>query len=86
MSTPPEKILDSYFDRLLRLPEVEFLSGLKKTSIYQRADGFPAPVKVGRATAWRESEVNAWITSRPTATVRQANPRSAAAQAKTARA
>lgn len=84
MSNPPEKILDSYFDRLLRLPEVEFLSGLKKTSIYQRAAGFPAPVKVGSATAWRESEVNAWIASRPTATVRQASPRSGAAQAETA--
>lgn len=86
MSTPPEKFLDSYLDRLLRLPEVEFLSGLKKTSIYQRSDGFPAPVKVGRSTAWRESEVNAWIASRPTAVIKQASPRSAAAQAKTARA
>lgn len=86
MSTPPEKILDSYFDRLLRLPEVEFLSGLKKTSIYQRAAGFPAPVKVGSATAWRESEVNAWIASRPSATVRQTSPRCAAAQGDTARA
>ncbi len=86
MFTPTEKILDSYLDRLLRLPEVEFLSGLKKTSIYQRADGFPAPVKVGRATAWRESEVNAWIASRPTATVRQSRPRSAAVQPATARA
>lgn len=84
MSTPPEKILDSYFDRLLRLPEVEFLSGLKKTSIYQRAAGFPAPVKVGGATAWRESEVNAWIASRPSATVRPASPRCAAAQGDTA--
>lgn len=87
MSTPPEKILDSYFDRLLRLPEVEFLSGLKKTSIYQRAAGFPAPVKVGSATAWRESEVNAWIASLPTADAKPARRRqAAAAQAETARA
>lgn len=87
MNAPSAKVLDSYLDRLLRLPEVQFLSGLKKTSIYDRADGFPAPVKIGRATAWRESEVNAWIASRPSVGSRPASRRrSAAAQEVTARA
>ena len=55
--------------RLLRLPAVENLSGLKKTTIYARMadknDPFPVPVRLGgRAVAWREREVLAWIEGR----------------------
>lgn len=85
MSTPAVKALDNYLDRLLRLPEVMFLTGLKKTSVY-RIDGFPAPVKIGSSTAWRESEVNAWIASRPTATTKPARTTRAATQPEAARA
>jgi prophage regulatory protein len=56
-------------DRLIRIPEVENRVGLKKSAIYQRLDpkhrnydpAFPKPIKLGSATVWPESEVQAWI-------------------------
>ena len=54
-------------DRLLRLPEVEALVGLKKSAIYarQKTGEFPPCVKLGpRAAAWPESEVRNWIQTR----------------------
>ena len=53
--------------RLLRLPDVEAQTGLKKSSLYRlEAQGrFPARVKLSeRATAWRESDINEWIAQR----------------------
>lgn len=56
--------------RLLRLPAVQDLVGLSKTSIYAAMAekgglGFPAPVRIGnRAVAWREHEVLSWIEGR----------------------
>lgn len=56
--------------RLLRLPAVQDLVGLSKTTIYaamaeKGGQGFPAPVRIGnRAVAWREHEVLSWIESR----------------------
>lgn len=55
---------DPATDRLLRLPEVEGMVGMKRSTIYSRiADGrFPEPVKNGsRIAAWRESDVRAWL-------------------------
>lgn len=49
--------------RLLRLPAVMEMVGLKRTAIYERikAGTFPAPVKLGpRASAWDEQELAAW--------------------------
>jgi prophage regulatory protein len=56
-------------DRLLRLPSVEAMTGLKRTSIYARIKEdpptFPAPIKLGkRASAWSEASVQAWIADR----------------------
>lgn len=54
-------------ERLLRLPEVEARTGLKKSSIYagMRAGTFPSCVTIGhRAVAWPESRIDAWIASR----------------------
>jgi prophage regulatory protein len=56
--------------QLLRLPAVESLTQLKKTTIYthmaNKADPFPAPIRIGaRAVAWRLSDVEAWIEARP---------------------
>jgi prophage regulatory protein len=56
-------------ERLLRLPEVEGLTGLKKSSIYSGLNAkprtFPAPVRLSaRAVAWRESDIVAWQASR----------------------
>lgn len=58
--TPP-------IDRLLRLPEVESLVGLRKSAIYagMKAGDFPPCIKLGpRAAAWPESDIQAWIQTR----------------------
>jgi len=55
--------------RLLRLPDVESRTGLKKSTIYaaMRAGTFPQSVMVGsRSVAWRAAEVDAWCEGRPT--------------------
>lgn len=56
-------------DRFLKLPEVEDLTGLKKSSIYagMRASPptFPYCVRLSaRAVAWRESDVATWQAQR----------------------
>lgn len=54
-------------DRMLRRPEVERLTGLARSTIYEwMARGeFPLSVKLGlRAVAWRERDVLAWLASR----------------------
>lgn len=54
-------------ERLLRLPDVEARTGLKKSAIYagMRAGTFPACIKLGpRAAAWPESEIASWIASK----------------------
>ena len=55
-------------DRLIKLREVLELTGLSKSSLYRKVDSrtFPPQVEQGLgAVAWRESEVLAWIASRP---------------------
>lgn len=54
-------------ERLLRLPDVEAISGLKRATIYREAQrgNFPKPLKLtARASAWQESEVRQWIARR----------------------
>ncbi len=54
-------------EKFLRLPEVEVLTALKKTSIYTavHAGEFPPPVRIGaRAVAWRESDILLWQSKR----------------------
>lgn len=51
-------------ETLLRLPEVEARTGLKKSTIYLRMrDGtFPPCLSLGgRTVAWSESSINTWI-------------------------
>lgn len=52
-----------YTDRLIRLPEVIELVGLKRTAIYKmiKAGQFPKQVRLGVASLWAESEVSEWI-------------------------
>ncbi len=55
-----------HYDRMLRLPEVEITSGLKRSTIYKKIkEGvFPPPVKLTeRSSAWRESEIQEWISN-----------------------
>lgn len=54
-------------ESFLRLPEVERRTGLRRAYIYKQAQlgNFPQPLKIGaRASAWRASEIVAWIASR----------------------
>lgn len=56
-------------EKLLRLPEVESLTGLKKSSIYAGMKAspptFPHCVRLSvRAVAWRESDIAAWQAQR----------------------
>ena len=53
--------------RILRLTEVEAITGLKKSTLYRRmtAGEFPQQAKLGgpssRAVGWLAEEVDAWI-------------------------
>jgi prophage regulatory protein len=50
-------------DRFIRRPEVERLTGLPRSSLYEKmARGdFPKPRKIGdRAVAWSESDIARW--------------------------
>jgi prophage regulatory protein len=54
-------------NRILRLPQVQELVGLRKTTIYQRIKDkdFPPPVKLGaRASGWMQQDIDAWISQR----------------------
>lgn len=54
-------------EKLLRLPEVQQVCALGKTSIYAGAhDGtFPKPIRISaRCVAWRESDLVAWQAQR----------------------
>lgn len=64
---PPMQMAKRASDRLLRLPEVERLTGLRRSAIYEqmRRGIFPRSVKTGQRTAaWPESTVQSWITER----------------------
>ena len=57
-------------DRLLRCRQVEEITGLSRSSIYRLMPmgEFPQRVKVGPAAVrWRESDITAWVESRPEA-------------------
>lgn len=54
-------------DRFLRLPEVIRLTGYSCSSVYllMSRGEFPKTYKLGgRAVAWRESDIQAWINTR----------------------
>lgn len=54
-------------DRLVRLPEVEGMIGLQKSTIYKMiAEGsFPKPIRLGtRTVAWPETAVLQWVQDR----------------------
>ncbi|MCH4893973.1 AlpA family phage regulatory protein [Sphingomonas sp. SFZ2018-12] len=55
---------DHVADRLIKMSEVEFITGLSRPTIYRRMrDGqFPLGIKPGGAeTRWLESEVRDWL-------------------------
>lgn len=57
-------------DRLLTRPQVEARVGLSTSAVYRlmRVGRFPEPLRVGlRAVRWPESEIEAWLQTRPRA-------------------
>lgn len=51
-------------DKLLKLPEVCELVGLKRPTIYKyiKTEGFPKPIKIGsRASRWSYAQIMEWI-------------------------
>jgi prophage regulatory protein len=63
-------------DRILRLPEVEAVVGLRRSWLYEaiKVGDFPAPVRLTRrAVGWRSRDIKAWLDQRepaPTAGTR----------------
>lgn len=58
----------THVEHLLRLPEVEKVVGLKRSSLYRMMaeKSFPQGVRLGaRAVGWRASDIAAWVDSRP---------------------
>lgn len=54
-------------EKYLRLPAVENLTALRKSSIYSavKAGTFPKPIRLGaRAVAWKESDIAVWQAQR----------------------
>lgn len=53
--------------KIMRLPEVLAVTGLKRSSIYAfiKKSNFPSPVPLGeKAVGWLESEILDWINQR----------------------
>jgi prophage regulatory protein len=51
-------------ERILRIPQVIEMTGLKKTTIYLlvKEGKFPKPSKIGRrAIGWKYSDVKEWL-------------------------
>jgi prophage regulatory protein len=62
----PERILDM-LEKYYRRPEVEQITGLSRSTIYDQIDRgeFPRPVRIGkRAVAWREADIAEWQAQR----------------------
>lgn len=69
---------DTTRSSLIRRPDVEARTGLKRSSIYTLvSEGrFPAPIRIAgsRSVAWVEGEIDAWIKAQIDAARRSANP------------
>jgi prophage regulatory protein len=63
-------------ERIIRLPQVLDMVGLKKSAIYKKikAQEFPAPIKLGaHASGWLESAIQQWIAKQAGQSVNSAN-------------
>ena len=62
-----KRISQSFGTRMLRLPEVMSVVGLRRACIYkmQREGIFPKRIRIGvRAVGWLDSEIHAWLAKR----------------------
>jgi prophage regulatory protein len=56
--------------RYIRRTEVEDLTGLSRSTIYRMMDAgqFPRPIRLTqKAVGWKETDIAAWLDSRPVA-------------------
>jgi prophage regulatory protein len=71
--------MDSNFTRLplmLRLPDVERATGLRRSAIYHRIQlgQFPAPVRISsRCSVWPADEIAGWLAALPRGTLARAS-------------
>lgn len=64
---PPSPRVDTTVGpRLLRLKAVKAKVGFSASTIYRwvAAGSFPQPMRIGFGSAWRESDIDAWIAGR----------------------
>jgi prophage regulatory protein len=62
--------------RLIRLPQIIEITGMKKASIYlwMKEGRFPKPIRIGaRSVGWVEKEVGDWVRERINARDAQMN-------------
>lgn len=66
----PQTHPSSNMDRLLRSREVEQVTGFRRSTIYSwmKKGLFPKPLRIGRAIAWRERDIQKWMDERAEAT------------------
>ena len=65
-----DKATENQMPRFLRLPEVERITSLPRSTVYWMMDEgvFPKCFRIGkRAVCWEESEILAWMSERMTA-------------------
>ena len=67
MTTPEQTLLLETEHRILRLPDVQRKTGIKRAHIYSLiAQGrFPKPIRLGvRAVGWNSLEIERWLLDR----------------------
>lgn len=61
-------------DRILRLPAVLAAVGVSRSTLYDAAARglFPKPIRLmsSKSVGWRQSEVDAWLSSRETSPIK----------------
>jgi len=50
-------------EKLLTINEIVTIVGFKKSTIYKfiRNNTFPKPIKIGRSSRWKLSDINKWL-------------------------
>ena len=50
-------------EKLLNIKEVTDIVGFKTSAIYKfiKTKNFPKPIKIGKSSRWRLSDVNEWL-------------------------
>ena len=64
--SPSSPIENTSGPKLIRLKAVKAKVGFSTAAIYKwmAAGRFPRPVKIGSSSAWRESDIDAWVDGR----------------------